>query len=75
MATRVDRGSAVGRYYDKVVDEEERRLVAYPFELPVTMRFVSGTAYQSRFHFELKIKRLQDLDRLGHDFCSDSVTG
>lgn len=41
MATRVDRGSAVGRYYDEVVDEEERRLIAYPFELPVTLRFVS----------------------------------
>ena len=33
-----------------------------------------GATHQSGFHFKLQVKCLQDLDGLGHDFGTDSVT-
>ena len=41
----------------------------------MAMRLISCAAHQSRLHFKLQIKRLEDFDRFGHDFCANTITG
>jgi len=41
MITRFEQEATVRQYYDEIVDKEDRRLDAYPFELAVTMRYIT----------------------------------
>jgi len=41
MTSRSEQEAAIRRYYDNIVDKEDLRLDAYPFEFAVTMRYVA----------------------------------
>jgi S-adenosylmethionine-dependent methyltransferase len=41
MLSRSEQETAIRQYYDSIVEEEDSRLEAYPFEFEVTLRFIT----------------------------------